>query len=252
MKHIILFENFQSNLEFLERIQKKYSIEWVYRVQKNIFESSFEKENIEDALSEWKYTKKYTRKDYETCQICGQRPINYMFKIANDLTHRTLWVGSDCIQKFSVLDIKGIKIYDDFGQQIVDDKLIRKAINDDYKKMIKDDRVLRVLNILQILMDKKPGDEYLEKIYLEYVVDNKFIPTRIPYLHKLLFRFGMLEDAPPSLFEVDIKYYSNIDLMYNELEQSDFLLIYNNYLTDEQRKKVDNRREYFKKQMAKI
>jgi hypothetical protein len=61
-------------------------------------------DTLPKAFDEWYFTEDIIdhEQPVETCQLCGQEGLRYQFKIQNKLTHRALWVGSECILKFEV------------------------------------------------------------------------------------------------------------------------------------------------------
>lgn len=61
-------------------------------------------ETLPKAFEEWYFTEEVVdhEQPFETCELCGQEGLRYHFEIQNELTDRTLWVGSECILKFDV------------------------------------------------------------------------------------------------------------------------------------------------------
>lgn len=241
MKHAIkLFEEYFDDLDLIRRLKKKYSIEWINRVKFNIFDNSQNKANIEEALSEWAYTGNYFTAKNETCQICSQHPIVYMFEIFNDKTNSILFIGSDCIQKFSVIDTKSIKIYDENKQRILDDKLIKRKIRTDLNKMIGSEEKRRALSILEELCNITQ-DPYLENLYLEYTEMDKMSPNRILYIYRLLKLYGI--DFNPKDFNVDLLHYANVDELV-KMDNNDFDIVWQ-FLNNDQRNKAKARKLYW-------
>jgi hypothetical protein len=247
---IKLFEEYigiTGDESFLKRLQDKYSIEWINRVKENIFKNSQNQANIEDALGEWRYTGNYFTKYNETCQICSQHPIVYMFQIYNDLTNKDLLIGSDCIQKFAVIDTKAIKVYDDNQMRITNDRLIKKKIRKDLNTMIGDSKKIEALGILEELFEIT-NDPYIEKLYLDYTETNMLSPNRMLYVYMLMKRNKIEKD--PKTFNIDLLHYGSIEELLN-MDTNNFNIMWN-LLTDGQRKKVKNRKEFWLSKMRKI
>jgi hypothetical protein len=63
------------------------------------------------AFSEWRFTENTVDhgEPVETCELCGQEDLRYHFEISNELTRKTLWVGSHCILKFDVAVMEGAR-----------------------------------------------------------------------------------------------------------------------------------------------
>lgn len=59
---------------------------------------------LPEAFEEWSFTERTV--DHEepvaNCELCNQEELRYHFEIKNALTHRCLWVGSQCILKFNL------------------------------------------------------------------------------------------------------------------------------------------------------
>jgi len=56
------------------------------------------------AFEEWSFTENTVDHEapIETCRLCNQEELRYHFEIRNALTHKCLWVGSQCILKFNL------------------------------------------------------------------------------------------------------------------------------------------------------
>src|SRR5699024_92669 len=57
-----------------------------------------------EACEEWSFTERTVDHEQptETCELCDQEELRYHFEIQNALTHKCLWVGSQCILKFNL------------------------------------------------------------------------------------------------------------------------------------------------------
>jgi hypothetical protein len=61
-------------------------------------------QTLPEAFEEWSVTERVIdhEQPIETCQLCGQESLRYEFEIKNSLNHNTMWVGSQCIHRFSL------------------------------------------------------------------------------------------------------------------------------------------------------
>lgn len=73
------------------------------RVRDNILPFSIGS-TLPQAFEEWSFTEHTIDHGYasETCELCDQEELRYHFEIKNALTHKRLWVGSQCILKFNL------------------------------------------------------------------------------------------------------------------------------------------------------
>lgn len=73
------------------------------RVRDNILPFSIGS-TLPQAFEEWSFTEHTIDHGYasETCELCDQEELRYHFEIKNELTHKRLWVGSQCILKFNL------------------------------------------------------------------------------------------------------------------------------------------------------
>ena len=237
---IKLFEEYLDDIDLIMRLKGKYGLEWINRVKENILNNSNNQGNIESALSEWSYTGNFHVRPKETCQICSQHPIIYMFEIYNDITKRILLIGSDCIQKFSVIDTKSIRIYDENKERILNDELIKRKIRKDLNSMIDSEEKKRAINILEKLTEITK-DPYIENLYLEYTETDKMSPNRILYIYRLLKLYGI--QFNPRDFNVDLLHYSSVDEMI-KMDDNDYNIIWK-FLNNDQRNKAMARKNYW-------
>lgn len=81
------------------------------RVRQNILPLSMA-DNLPSAFKEWFFTEEiYDHEATEAdCQLCNKEELRYHFKIRNELTQNTLWVGSSCILKFGLSVLEDGKI----------------------------------------------------------------------------------------------------------------------------------------------
>lgn len=73
------------------------------RVRDNILPLSVGS-SLPEAFEEWSFTDKTVDHEHatETCELCNQEELRYHFEIKNALTHKCLWVGSQCILRFNL------------------------------------------------------------------------------------------------------------------------------------------------------
>lgn len=73
------------------------------RVKDNILPFSVA-DSLPEAFDEWSFTENTIDhgEPIETCKLCEHEQLRYHFEIKNENTHKTLWVGSQCILKFNV------------------------------------------------------------------------------------------------------------------------------------------------------
>jgi len=59
---------------------------------------------LPEAFEEWSFTDRTIDHEQatETCELCNQEELRYHFEIKNALTHKCLWVGSQCILRFNL------------------------------------------------------------------------------------------------------------------------------------------------------
>lgn len=73
------------------------------RVRDNILPLSVGS-TLPEAFEEWSFTDRTVDHEHatETCELCNQEELRYHFEIKNAFTLKYLWVGSQCILKFSL------------------------------------------------------------------------------------------------------------------------------------------------------
>lgn len=76
------------------------------RFLQKILEISLEKHQVDLALREWRFSGSF--RDYgaptAACDLCGSTGLRYHFRIANQFTGETCWVGSQCILNFDLAE----------------------------------------------------------------------------------------------------------------------------------------------------
>jgi hypothetical protein len=210
-------------------------------VKKNIFASSKEQNDIEKALEEWKYINECELVDYETCEICGQTGLRYLFTIRNTFVNHILKIGSECIKRFSAEDTKSIRVYDIYGNRVFDERLIIRLINKDVKELTKDAKQLSVLDVLNDLYEKT-NDKYVSHLFDVYSNDGELTPLQMIWLHDAFRRNQIIVN--PNDFNVNISNNFNMDQVYTM--SSDSLNILRKYLTRDQLRRLEFRLENFK------
>lgn len=181
MKHLKIFEWNTMSSVLDELLHLKYDKQWVARIKRNLFASSEENHDIEKALSEWAYTGDAVVQPKSICNICNQPELVYIFKIRNMKNDNILWIGSDCIRRFTLEDTKSISVFDINGERIYDESILDRILKDDLKSLIKDAKFIRVLNILDELY-KNSEDVYYNHLYDQYSNQGKFTPRQIVWL----------------------------------------------------------------------
>lgn len=238
MKHIKLFETTLTRLENI--LSLKYAPHWIAKVKKNVFASSVEQQDIEKALEEWKYTNECEVVDEETCEICGQPHLKYLFTIKNTIVNHILRIGSECIKRFSAEDTKSIRVYDVYGNRVFDERLIIRLINKDIKELTTDAKKMSVLDVLSELYDKT-NDSYVSKLFDEYSNEGEFSPLQMIWLHDA-FRNNNIS-VNPNDFNVNISNNFYLDQIYTL--SSDSKNILKRYLTRDQLRRFEFRLENY-------
>jgi hypothetical protein len=149
-------------------------------------------DTLPKAFEEWSFTENTIdhEQPIETCQLCRQEELRYHFEIRNALTHKTLWVGSQCILKFqlSVFE-RGRKLSPDDAKKKLDRLMDKMRL----------DSCIRALERLA-QAEKK---EILLKA-LEFYKTNKHLTPKFAFV--VLWRLKANKiDHSPSFFKVVLK-----------------------------------------------
>ncbi|PAD74814.1 hypothetical protein, partial [Paenibacillus campinasensis] len=152
------------------------NINWLERVQVNIFPVSEEQCDIRKALNEWVYQGDMYDVEIaeETCELCDQPHIRYQFEIVNLLNKNTLQIGSECIKRFDigVVDSKGT---------LLTSEEAKKKVNKDKNKLITDGKVKSVMNSLINLA--RLDEEFEIESFIKYFKENNaFTPKQLSTL----------------------------------------------------------------------
>jgi len=161
------------------------------RVRDNILPLSVGR-TLPEAFEEWSFTENTVdhEEPIETCQLCDQEELRYHFEIRNALTHKYLWVGSQCILKFN------LSVFENG----------RKLSSDDSRKKL--DRLMQQMRLESCIkaLEKLASSEsnaILENA-LTYYKKNKYLTPK--YAFVVLWRLKTHRiDHSPSFFKVNLK-----------------------------------------------
>ncbi len=103
---------------------------------------------LPEAFEEWSFTDRTVDHEdaIETCQLCDQEELRYHFEIKNALTHKSLWVGSQCILKFN------LSVFEQ-GQLLLPTES-KKKLN----RLMQQMRLQSCINALQKLADSEKNE----------------------------------------------------------------------------------------------
>lgn len=228
MKYIKLFENYNSGLE--NYLVYKYKLHWVAKVKRNLFASSVEQEDIENALAEWKYTNTCVVTEDAVCELCGQPDLYYHFEIKNILKDNQLWIGSECIKRFSAEDTKSIQFMDNYGNRITDERLIIKIVNKEMVNLKKDKKVKEVLELLSNTFNKTQ-ETHLNYLFDEYSNKEYFTPLQMLWLDNYFSENNI--EVNPFIFNVNLSNRFYLDQVFKRSYDSISRL--EKYLTRDQK-----------------
>jgi len=161
------------------------------RVRDNILPFSVGR-TLPEAFEEWSFTESTVdhEEPIETCQLCDQEDLRYHFEIKNALTHKCLWVGSQCILKFN------LSVFEN-GRKL--------SPTDSKKKLERLVQKMRLDSCIRSLQ-KLAGSE--SNVILEnalvYYTRNKYLTPK--YAFVVLWRLkanGI--DHSPSFFKINLK-----------------------------------------------
>lgn len=254
-KYIKLYEQYSKTeytqyRDLVSRLSEHYSPGWVRRVLHSVFSASVEKKDLELAISEWEYRGE-RKVENEPCQICGQTPIHYKFKITNRLNNNVYWVGCDCIQRFSYEETKSIAIFDESGNRLTDTDAIIQLIRNHYKELIKDSSITYVLNFIEKIQDTiRSGAQnqetdsnllYLNKIYRQYAELNYFTPNQIIFIDSLVKKYNIdTKNIYKSRININLKDPSLLDDL-SQMSDYNFNIL-NKYLDKHAKERASYRR----------
>lgn len=78
------------------------SEDWTKKFNHRLLAASQENQDSAKALREWRFIGAITDhgKPNSTCGVCGNHGLRYHFRIVNQFTGETIWVGSQCVLNF--------------------------------------------------------------------------------------------------------------------------------------------------------
>jgi hypothetical protein len=160
------------------------------RVRDNILPLSVGS-TLPEAFEEWSFTDNTVdhEEPIETCQLCDQEELRYHFEIRNSLTHKCLWVGSQCILKFNLS---------------VFEKGLRLSPGESKKKLerlIQQMRLESCINALRKLEASEKNDILTNA--LAYYIKNKSLTPKFAFV--VLWRLKKHRiDHKPSFFKINL------------------------------------------------
>ncbi|HCL3363327.1 TPA: hypothetical protein ACM2ZS_005059 [Pseudomonas aeruginosa] len=161
------------------------------RVRDNILPLSVGS-TLPEAFEEWSFTER--THDHEepiaTCRLCDQEQLRYHFEIRNALTHKTLWVGSQCILKFN------LSVFED-GHRL--------SSADTKKKLDRLMQQMRLRSCVKALEElaKKENNKILLNA-LDYYRKNKYLTPKFAFV--VLWRLQTNKvDHSPSFFKINLQ-----------------------------------------------
>jgi len=148
--------------------------------------------SLAEAYKDWIFTgeTKDHGKPIETCQLCEKEKVRYRFKIKNENTNKTLWVGSRCILKFNISVME--------QSYRLKPTEVKNKLNSLMQKM----RLDACLNTLKALATKQNKDIFNNAI--RFYEKNKYFTPK--YASAILWHLQKSNiDHSPSLFKINIK-----------------------------------------------
>ena len=146
---------------------------WLENSRKNLISFSEEKSDFNIALDEWEYWGFMTDLGVSIgkCDLCDFPKIRYKYQIVNKVNQNEMYVGSECINKFS------IAVFDDCGTKLNSDEA-RKKLVDDKRKYIENANLHHVLNTLVLLKHEEKDFEIDD--FIDYYNDRgAFTPNQL-------------------------------------------------------------------------
>lgn len=132
----------------------------------------------------------------ETCEICDHPESRYQFEVQNELIVRTIWVGSECIKRFSK-----IRVLDRAGREL-DPACAAKRIDADRNKLLREAANRFVISAL-IQLAQVDADLKIESFVSYYRELNAFTPNQMSLLIWRMVEKGI--EAKPQYFKVSIR-----------------------------------------------
>ncbi len=161
------------------------------RVRENILPLSVGS-TLPEAFEEWSFTERTHdhEEPIETCRLCDQEQLRYHFEIRNALTHKTLWVGSQCILKFN------LSVFED-GRRL--------SPADTKKKLDRLMQQMRLQSCIKALEElAKKEDNKILLSALGYYRKNKYLTPKFAFV--VLWRLQTNKvDHSPSFFKINLQ-----------------------------------------------
>ena len=148
--------------------------------------------SLPEAFKEWSFTghTEDHEEPCETCELCGQEGLRYHFEIHNDLTARSLLVGSHCILQFDVA------VFED-GRRLTPTETKKKLA-----KLVEKMRLESCIRALERLA-RAESNEILENALSYYRRNKKLTPKQAFVVFWRLRKNGF--DHDPSFFNVTLR-----------------------------------------------
>jgi len=150
-------------------------------------------DTLPKAFEEWSVTDNVEDhgRPTESCQLCGQENLRYEFEIRNSLNGNTMWIGSQCIHKFS------LSVFED-GRKLSEEDA-KKKIN----RLLEQMRQNACINALDALAASEAND--ILKNALAYFKKNKYLSPKQAWV--VLWKLQQHRiDHNPSFFKIDLKH----------------------------------------------
>ena len=167
---------------------------WAQRAARNLLPLSMEQDDLAVALREWVYERNVVvlETPSEVCQLCDHPGIRYQFEIVNHDTGHSIFIGSECIKRFSI----GVR--SDSGSILIGEAAER-SVSADRRRMEQEARDRSVLNSLVELA--ATDDKFdLEDFIVYYQRRGAFTPSQMALLVWRFQRYGV--EHRPAHFKV--------------------------------------------------
>jgi hypothetical protein len=161
------------------------------RVRANILPLSVAS-TLPEAFEEWSFTERTIDHEEATqvCQLCDKEELRYHFEIENELTCKSLWVGSQCILRF------GVSVFQD-GKKLSELESAKKL-----DRLLQQMRLQSCMNALRKLTESEPND--ILSNALDYYERNKFLTPKFAFVVFWRLQVNQI-DHSPSFFKVTLK-----------------------------------------------
>lgn len=147
---------------------------------------------LPEAFEEWSFTERTVDHEeaVEVCELCEHEELRYHFEIKNALTHKTLWVGSQCILKFD------LSVFEN-SQRLTPQEAKKKL-----ERLTQQMRLESCLNALRKLAQKE-NNQILSNA-LQFYEKNKYLTPKFAFV--VLWRLNHHKiDHSVSFFKINLK-----------------------------------------------